>query len=67
MFNFWATNFSENRNANTPGSMAAEPALVGEKYKDVPPRNLQEILKYYADDMHYFNYGIDTEKWLLTW
>ena len=47
--------------------MASEPALVGEKYKDIPESVFKEILNYYADDMHFFDYGIDTETWRLTW
>ena len=47
--------------------MASSPALVGQKYKDIPTDVLNNVLKMYEADMHYFGYGLDREKWLLTW
>ena len=55
----------ERRN-QADGSLADDPASVGQFYKDVDPTLLEPILQYYEKDMAYLGYGLDRTEWKLT-
>ena len=55
----------ERRN-QADGSLADDPASVGEFYKDVDETILEPILQYYDKDMTYLGYGLDKTNWKLT-